>query len=277
MPHPVTGRLRALAAGVVVPLLAAGLVACGSEDDAASGDRAASSEGTTRPTPSESGGETPETSLEGEPVDPAEFADQLAAGLADLTTATMTLSLEGPLNLEATGDLDYTRETPAIALRTTGGSLGGSTEVIMVDRVAYVKLPAQKGKYLEVDLSDPDSPLAGTLGGLTDLDPRAAIESFADSVQQVAKVGEEDLDGTATTHYVLTADTSGLAGQFGGGDADLPESVTYDVWLDERDRPRQLEVDLGDRGSLHLEVADFGEPVDIAAPPAREVQRMPGS
>ena len=58
MTRPDARRRRALAAGVVVPLLAVGLVACG--DDADSGGKA-SAAGSSTSSPSESSSETPDT------------------------------------------------------------------------------------------------------------------------------------------------------------------------------------------------------------------------
>ena len=83
---------------------------------------------------------------------------------------------------------------------------------------------------------------------------------------------------TATTHYALTADTAGILAQLGGRDeGNLRDRVVWHLWLDDQDRPRQLQADLGEKASLHLEVTDLGEPVTIEAPPANQVQKMPGS
>ncbi|MET1059269.1 MAG: LppX_LprAFG lipoprotein [Nocardioides sp.] len=273
--RPHTRARRALAAGVVVPLLVVGAAACGSDDDS-SGDKATSTDSSASSEPAE---ETPAQLPAGDPVDADEFAQRLATGLEGMTTAKMQLTVEGERGgLEATGDLDYTGKAPAVALKATGGPFPGETEMILVDRVAYVQLATGAGKYLEVDLADPDSPLADVLGGLEEMDPRAAIESFADNVEQVVQVGDEEIDGTPTTHYALTADTAGILSQLGGGEeADLPKNVVWNLWLDEQDRPRQLEADLGEKASLHLAVTDIGAPVAIEAPPADQVQKMPGS
>ena len=245
-------------------------------DDAKSGDDASSADSSATSEPTEP---APAGLPDGDPVDAAEFADRLATGLEGMTTAGMELTVEGErTSLEATGDLDYTGTDPAVALQVTGGPFPGETEMILVDRVAYVQLSTGEGKYLEVDLSDPDSPLADVLGGLQEMDPRAAIKSFADNVEEVVEVGEEEIDGTATTHYALTADTAGILAQLGGRDeADLRDRVVWHLWLDDQDRPRQLQADLGEKASLHLEVTDLGEPVTIEAPPANQVQKMPGS
>ena len=57
----------------------------------------------------------------------------------------------------------------------------------------------------------------------------------------------------------------------------LPDQLTYDLWLDDQDRPVQMEVDLEDQGSVTVKMSDYDQPVTIKAPPASQVQKMPGS
>ena len=108
------------------------------------------------------------------------------------------------------------------------------------------------------------------------IDPRATIEAFTKNVKSVNKVGSEDIDGTPTTHYVLVADTQALGDKL-GKEARPPEVVTYDMWLDEEGRPRRIQADLGDQGSMQTDMTDYGSEVSIEAPPADQVQAMPGS
>ena len=132
-------------------------------------------------------------------------------------------------------------------------------------------------KYLELDLSDPDNPLAKSLGDVSAMDPRGTIEAFTENVDSVSKIGSDDIDGTPTTHYVLVADTAALGDQLGKEAADLPDSLTFDMWLDEEGRPRRIQADLGETGSMQTDMTDYGSEVSIEAPPADRVQAMPGS
>lgn len=269
-----------LAAAAVVPLLAGALVSCGSDDEAASGGKATTGGSSTAPSiepaddPTE---ETPDAPPVGDEVDPDAFADQLAAAFDDLTTAKVSLVVEGKMDIESSGEVDYRGEDPAMRMSLTGAYGEGSTsELILVDKVMYLQIAGENAPYLKVDLSDPDSPLAGSLGDMSSFDPRETIESFTENVESVTDVGSEDIEGTPTTHYVLVADAAGLAEQL-EADGSMPASLSFDMWLDAQDRPRRIEADLGDGGSLRTDMTDFGAAVEIEAPPAGEVQEMPGS
>jgi hypothetical protein len=163
-------------------------------------------------------------------------------------------------------------------MEMSGAALGGgSVTMILVDRVMYMQMPGQGGKYLQVALDDPNSPLAGSFGSMESFDPRTTIESFTQGIDSVTEVGEEDVDGTTATHYVVTADTAEVAGDLGADTGKLPDQLTYDLWLDDQDRPVKMEVDLEGQGSVTVTMGDYDEPVSIEAPPASQVQKMPGS
>ncbi len=270
---------RALAAAAVVPLLSGALVSCGSDDDATSGARATAGGSSASPTTDPAADpveETPSAPPEGEEVDPDDFAERVAAAFDDLTTAKVSLSLEGAMDIESSGEVDYRGEDPAMRMSLTGVyGEGSSSELILVDKVMYLQIAGENAPYLKVDLSDPDNPLAGSLGDMSSVDPRKTIQSFTENVESVTDVGSEDIDGSPTTHYVLVADAAALAEQL-DADGSTPASMTFDMWLDEQDRPRRIEADLGDQGSLRSDLTDFGAAVEIEAPPASEVQEMPG-
>lgn len=274
--RPTVRARRALAAGVVVPLLAAGLASCGSDDKATAGDKAAAE--SSESTDATATDETPSSEPAGEEVDAAQFADDLAAAYDGLTTAKVSLSFDGATKIVSSGVVDYRGDTPALQMSVEGAyGTGTTSEVILVDEKMYLQVAGKNAKYLEVDLSDPDNPLASSLGDMSAIDPRATIEAFTENVKSVSKIGSEDIDGTPTTHYVLVADTEALGDRLGKEAADLPESLTYDMWLDEEGRPRRIEADLGDQGSMQTDMTDYGSEVSIEAPPADQVQAMPGS
>ncbi len=58
----------------------------------------------------------------------------------------------------------------------------------------------------------------------------------------------------------------------------LPDSVTYDLWLDEEHRMAQTTMELPVQGmttSVEMTVDDWGKDVSIEAPPADQVTDMP--
>ena len=271
--RPTVRARRALAAGVVVPLLAAGLASCGS-DDATAGAKAVDSSTASSGATDESPSATPA----GEEVDATQFADDLAAAYDKLTTAKVNLSFDGSTKIVSSGVVDYTGDTPAMKMSVEGAYGTGSTsEVILVDKKMYLQIAGKNAKYLEVDLSNPDNPLAKSLGDTSAIDPKAMIEAFTQNVKSVSKIGSEDIDGTATTHYVLVTDTKALGDELGKEASGLPDSLSYDMWLDEEGRPRRIQADLGDQGSMQTDMTDYGSDVSIEAPPADQVQAMPGS
>jgi hypothetical protein len=54
----------------------------------------------------------------------------------------------------------------------------------------------------------------------------------------------------------------------------MPETITYQVWLDGQDRMRRMRLDIqGTR--LQIDISDWGEPVDITAPPRSALVKTP--
>ena len=109
------------------------------------------------------------------------------------------------------------------------------------------------------------------------MNPLAAFDSFEEGVQSVVFVGDEDVDGEQLGHYKVKVDTSKID-QFKAlqGQAQLPETVSYDLWLDDQNRMGKMTMEM-DMGSapVTMEVAftDWGEPVDIAAPRGQRDRR----
>lgn len=274
-----TPSFRRALAGTALPLvLLAGATACSDDEpatDAASGEATADAE-------DEAAEEAPEVA-EGEPVDPAEFAAMYERGFESLTTAALVseTTAAGTV-LSGSGDVDYTTDPPTMALTLSGDAFGAdAVELRLVDGSLFLNLGAlSNGRFLQLDLDDPNSPL-GT--GFTDLlDPRGQLELFADGLQEVTFVGEEDVDGVDARRYTMTVDGSVLQEQLDalgavpGADAGtVPDELVYDVWLDEEDRLVKLVSDVAGAG-VEMTLSDFGKEVDVQAPPADEIAPMPG-
>jgi hypothetical protein len=57
----------------------------------------------------------------------------------------------------------------------------------------------------------------------------------------------------------------------------MPKEVPYDIWLDDDKRVRKMTMDMDVQGSpvkVEIELFDWDEPVDIAAPPAGEIVKQ---
>ncbi len=63
----------------------------------------------------------------------------------------------------------------------------------------------------------------------------------------------------------------------------MPETITYDMWIDGSDLMRRIEFDLGALGGeaagadgMVMTMSDWGKPVSVKAPPANAIVEMPG-
>lgn len=290
---PKTRRL--LAAVAVAPLLSTALVACGGDGDGedTAADPAAQSSATTDP------GATTETDVadadsidvddleDGQTVTAQQFADILAEGIQESTTARMSTSTSfGGVEMTSDGVVDYTTSPPSLQMQTALPGGNGTFEVISVDGLMYLDLgQMSQGKFWRIDPSDPDGALAG-LGldkVLEQNDPVAALRAMADSLDEVVYVGEEQVSGRDLDRFEMTVD---LAAATKGLGADLPPSatksmpktLTYDVWLDDEGRFAQMVMELptpGGASETRMVMDDWGTDVGIEAPPADQVTEMP--
>jgi len=265
---------RNLAAAALAPLLLTGFAACGDDQPTAGDDASASS------SPSASESASPST---GDSIDPATFVDDVLGGLTDASTAHLTMSMKGgPASMTMEGDVDYSSTPPEMSMSMTNEMLGeGKIEVRLVDGVMYMQMPQLgKGRWIKIDLAAADSPLGGDL--LKQMNPETQLKAMKDAVTKVEYVGDERVDGDSLKHYTMTVrsdafrDLQGQLGKTGAGATDkLPSVLTYDVWTDQDGMLRQTEVALGDLGSVTTTMSDWGDPVDIEAPPADDVMKMP--
>ncbi len=263
--------LRRSLAALALPLLLGGLAACGSDDEAP--DPAASSSSATESSETESG-----------EVDKAAFVDDLKAGLEASTTAKMTMHMDmGGQAIHADGEVDYTTTPPQMAMTMeTPAAAGQSIEMRLVDGVMYMNMGQMtNNKFVSFDLSDAANLPPGMDQLTSTMDPLAAFESFEEGVQSVVFVGDEDVEGEQLGHYEVKLDISKIQ-QFKELEtqAELPKTVSYDLWLDDENRMRKMTMEM-DMGGAPMEMeaqfTDWDEPVDIAAPPASEIVEQPAA
>ncbi len=160
--------------------------------------------------------------------------------------------------------------------------LGSGVRMILLDQTVYMNLGQPTGnKYAEIDLSDPSDPLGQQFGPLLDTaDPGRSIAALDEGMQTLDKVGGEELDGVATTQYRAVVDTEKALAASGVSEnmppeaaAQLPKTLTYDVWVGDDDGLiRKMSFDLLGQSS-ELTFSDWGEDVEIEAPPASEITK----
>lgn len=271
-----TVRRAALAA--VVPLALGTLAACGNGNDS-SGTAADPAAPTSSPTAPESS--TPSDAGTGTTVDPAAFLAKMKHAAQEITTAkfSMTMDMSGQL-VTAKGALDMTGAKPAMQMSMDLSGMGTQTEMRMVGGIMYIQAPGADGKYLEMDLSDPNGPLAGMGDALTNYDPQSMISSMkADAFKKVTDMGADNVGGQQVEHYRIVLDTASASSMFKNlpSTASMPKQMNYDIWLDGQDRIAQFKMLMKDVASVRASYTDYGSDVHITAPPSSDVMAMPGT
>jgi hypothetical protein len=272
--------LRKAALAAVVPLALGSLAACGSgngDSQTAADPGAPTSTPTDAGTPTSDGGND-----QGDAVDPAAFVAKLKTAAKAITTArfTMAMDLSGQ-SVTAKGAIDMTGDRPAMQLSMDLTGMGTPTDMRIVDGVMYIQDPTSGGgKYLKMDLSDPNGPMAGMGDALTNYDPQAMIGSISpDSFKKVTDLGSESVGGQQLEHYRVVLDTHAATSMFKNlpSTASLPKTMAYDMWLDGQDRMARFKMLMKNVTQVTATYSDYGADVHIAAPAASQVTELPGS
>lgn len=216
---------------------------------------------------------------EGEPVALDEFMAMLMSPGEDTLsryTMEMIISAEGE-EMAASGAVDLSGDEPAMqmSMEVPGA---GAMEMLMVEGRMFMAMPGmtEEGKFMEV----PAEMLGEAGGALDQSDLGSQMEAWEQSAQDVRFLGEEDVNGISTRHYRITVDAAAAMEASGAatGDADLegmPETITYDVWLDDDNLMRKMAMDM-EGIEMEMFANDWGEPVDIQVPAEDDIQSTPG-
>lgn len=234
--------------------------------------------GATTSAPAEEQTAPDEGAAAGEEVDTAEFVEDMRAGLDAATTARLTMSVDAAgQSLTSEGQVDYTTDPPTMLMQMSMPAMSDEPlEVRVVDGTMYMNMGRlSQGKYLSFDLDDSANLPPGMDGVTEQLDPLGGFADFEDSIRSVTYVGEEDLDGEQLDHYEVTVDVEAADGFQGlPTGQDVPDTAVLDLWVDEDFLARRMttSLDAGNQSvSMDMRMSDWGEPVDIEAPPTRDV------
>jgi len=186
----------------------------------------------------------------------------------------------------------------------TSTAAGETTEMRMVDKVMYIKLPADQQKQMGTDKSwakisaDGTDPISQALGA--SLSQSAEQSDPSKILEQVSKAGriissdQTELNGQQVNHYKVELDVAKSVEQFTG---QVPAAardkltemlkgkdikIPAELWLNKDNLPVQVTMDqgpmmqaLGAPGSgdakFTMKYSDWGTTVDVAAPPADQV------
>jgi len=267
---------RLLAVVVVVPVAIGTLAACGNDDPTQAADPGASQVHTDRPKASEKADPGPRR------VDPAAFVDRLKTSARSLTTARFEMTMElGGQTVYADGALDLTGDHPAMRFSMDPTGMGTPMDMRIVDEVVYIQDPTTgSGKYLKMDLSDPNGPLGDMAGVFDNFNPDQMISQMSPhAFRKVTDLGPQTIHGQQLERYRVTVDTSAATKMFQNlpSTSSLPKSITYDLWLDGQGRMARFTMLMKNVSRVTATYTDYGADVHISAPPSSAIVPMPGS
>ncbi|MDC5697489.1 LppX_LprAFG lipoprotein [Intrasporangium calvum] len=204
------------------------------------------------------------------------FVAALLAGSTKMTTAhvEMAMEIEGQA-VTMSGDMKMAGASPAMQMTMDMGE-AMSLDMILLESSLFLKgIPGlEPGKWAKVAVT-------GAMAeefekSLQQADPAQLAATYEKAVKDVKFVGAEEVDGEPVQHYEVTMDTKALGDTLPQDAKDLPDTVVYDMWLDADNRLRQVVYSVAG-AEVEMKMSNYGEPVDISAPPAADVVEVPNS
>jgi len=222
-------------------------------------------------------------------------------------SADVTLGANGQGKSGNTHFTAQVRLKPDVALTGTvdkasfgGMSLDSSVPVILLNNVIYVKVPSQLSQFsqfvgnkpwVKIDLAKAAGSGNDTTSAVQDaaqlIDPGNLTKSFTGSTD-AAKVGDDTIDGTTTTHYKGTVT---IKQALSGLDATTQQKmqplytkigsqkIAFDLWADGQGLARKVQLKAatpnGESTNLTVVYSDFGKSVTVNAPSASDVGTLP--
>jgi lipoprotein LprG len=200
-----------------------------------------------------------------------------ASAKAGSAHMAMTMKMGGQAT-RLQGDVSYAGARTAMQATMSAPQMGGKMEIRYVDKIVYLQIPGvtPAGKFLSVDPSDPTSPMAKAYAGLSDqMDPMASLKAAQSAVVSADRVGKGTVQGVAVDHYKVVVDAAKmLSKQSAAVRAQLPKTVTYEMWLDAKNLVRRMTFDLAGT-TAEIEMSDWGKPVTVKRPAASDIVKAP--
>ena len=205
----------------------------------------------------------------GKPFDAKEFTGKLRQAVDDNPTAKIDVSvtLAGAQEAEASGVQDVSKDRLEMQVK-----LGAQTlDYRLVDGQYYL---AQPPKWVPVTEDSTNPLIQSTLEQIKLLSMRRQLDAFIAGVESAGDKGTEEVDGVSTTHYTATVDTRKVLKELDiTPAAGVPDTVVYDVWLDEDDLIRKMSFTQNGAVAT-MTASNWGEPVTITKPKDSELAKV---
>ncbi|WP_284304101.1 DUF7537 family lipoprotein [Mobilicoccus caccae] len=262
-------RQRLAAVLVTVPLALVGCSANGGDSPPAPAATTGAQEPGASPKP-------------GDEVDAAAFFETTQKAMLEAKTYAMTMTMQtagDTMTMTGTGDLsDQNRPKADMTMSAGGGA--GKMRMIMDGESVFMQMPgvAQGGKFVKMPIEALSQAGGQDLSKL--MNPAENLKLTQQAVEKVVYQGPEDTGGEQLQRYAVTMNPQKLQGGLNtaaptAGATAAPESIPYDVWVDDANRMRKMTMSL--QGTTMTMTTDkYGEKVDIVAPPAASITQMPG-
>ena len=196
-------------------------------------------------------------------------------------SAHMTMKMKGAMSTSAEGDVTYADGKSAMKMNISMPQLRkGKLDLRYVGEVLFMAIPGDTppGKFVAIDPNDQSSPLAKSFAGLTDqMDPLRSVKTMEKAVTKAPRVGQATLEGVPVDHYQVTVDTRKFIKELGEGAppmAQMPKSLTHDLWLDDKDLIRKMTFAVL-KTSVEMRMSEWGQRVNVERPAAADILKDP--
>lgn len=184
------------------------------------------------------------------------------------------------VQLNGQGDFDNTKKLGSMHADFSAGGLNGTIDEVMNGATLYLRSPLfaaalpQGKEWLKLDLEQVGRAKGLDFSSLTSQSPEQVLSQLQ-AAGKVTTVGDETIDGAATTHYRVRVDVDKLPQ---GAKIKALAGAKYapiDLWIGKDDNyvhRLRLAYSLGAAGkaqtiAMTMNFSEFGKDVSVAVPP----------
>jgi hypothetical protein len=234
-------------------------------------------------------------------------ATSTSGGFKFELNGSIKLAQGNPVPIKGSGAIDPATRRGRLLFDSAGPLAGAAAsnqkiEQIFEGEVIYMKMPAiaqrlgAKAKWLKVDIAEAGRALGvdpAQFGQLGSNDPRRMLDQIRSVSGDIEKLGSAKVRGADTTRYRAEVDLRKYPERLPEKDReqarvsverliDQTGSATYpmELWIDDDDLVRRVRVSYDFEGAqkasfaMTMEFFEFGTAIDVAPPPARDVQDL---